>query len=187
MSFQNEEGIPLVEVKEEEQAKPSYSRYLMALFAAAVLATTAYTSYEAGVSTGMQKVATPMALNKKDAEDGPSAAYHLGLPNDADGPLTNDGAKRQIVHHGFEKYKYLNGKNMAGRFAIPGHGMAQDGKNYLFTLISWLFVNFSFANINFSQIVSPILTVRFPHPSTSWLRGWPCRCYHLCQLFRLRL
>ena len=73
MTFQNEEGIPLVEVQEQEQAKPSYSRTLMAIFAAAVL------------------------------------------------------AKRQIVHHGFEKYKYLNGKNMAGRFAIPGHGMAQDG------------------------------------------------------------
>ena len=127
MTFQNEEGIPLVEVQEQEQAKPSYSRTLMAIFAAAVLAATAYTSYEAGVSTGMQRVTTPMAMNKKDAEDGPSSAYHLGLPNDADGPLTNDGAKRQIVHHGFEKYKYLNGKNMAGRFAIPGHGMAQDG------------------------------------------------------------
>ena len=130
MSFQNEEGIPLVEVNEVEQAKPSYSKYLMAIFAAALLATTAYTSYEAGLSAGMKKVSPVMSLNKKDAEDGPSADYHLGLPNDADGPLTNDGAKRQIVHHGFEKYKYLNGKNMAGKFAIPGHGMAQDGEYY---------------------------------------------------------
>lgn len=127
MSFQNEEGIPLVTEQETKyQAKPTYTKMLFAIFAAAILAATAYTSYEAGVSHGMKASSAPMALMKKDAEDGLSDSSHH-LPNDADGPLTNDGAKRQIVHHGFEKYKYLNGKNLAGRFATPGHGMAQDG------------------------------------------------------------
>lgn len=138
MSFQNEEGLSLVEeVAEESRKVTTYPRALSALFACAVLAATAYTSYSFGVSARVEaqpvttllkldEAAVPTTLNKHFAID--SSGEGKGpLPNDADGPLTNEGAHADIVNHHFHKFEYLNGMHMSGKFAIPGHGMAQDG------------------------------------------------------------
>ena len=130
MSFQNEEGIPLVSETEHATKTTNYPRTLLALFCAAVLAATAYTSYSFGKANGIKamnmsreddslKVVTTLKQFDGDAEH---------LPNDADGPLTNDGALRSIVHHNFGKYKYLEGKQFDAKFKSAGHGYALDGK-----------------------------------------------------------
>ena len=81
MSFQNEEGLPLVEeVAEESRKVTTYPRALSALFACAVLAATAYTSYSFGVSARVEaqpvttllkldEAAVPTTLNKHFAID----------------------------------------------------------------------------------------------------------------------
>jgi hypothetical protein len=66
-----------------------------------------------------------MRLNKKDIL--PFTGISAALPNDSNGPSTNEDAKKSIVHHGFEKYSYMKDAHFTSHFPSYGKGMAQDG------------------------------------------------------------
>jgi hypothetical protein len=129
MSFRDEEGQPLV--AEAEPKTTTYPRSLIALLCVAVLAATTYVSYSLGRSHALAAATQLSTINNMKATtslkqfDGEEPHSHL--PNDADGPLTNDGAIRSIVKHNFGPYEYLKGKQFDGKFKSAGHGYSLNG------------------------------------------------------------
>lgn len=128
-TFQNEEGIPLVEegLQQEQPEQSSISlgkKAALAVVAMGVLAGTAYVSFMYGVNNGMKAAASPMAMNKKTLF--PFTGVHEPLPNDSNGPSTNEDALKSVVSGKLDKYGYLKDKHFEGEFSSYGHGMAQD-------------------------------------------------------------
>ena len=127
-AFQNEEGIPLVDEGHQEspdQASTSVGKKAaFAVVALGVLAATAYVSFLRGVSDGMTIIKAPMEMNKKTSL--PFTGIQEPLPNDSNGPSTNEDALHSIKSHNFHKYGYMEGKVLEGEFMSYGHGMAQD-------------------------------------------------------------
>ncbi len=135
MFSDTEEGKPLVEEIKEVQRSSIQGKTFLAIVSLAVLAATAYASFNYGVRNGLRASVTNLSI--KDSMKNslglekktwfPFTGLKEPLPNDANGPSTNDDAKKSIKHHGFEKYAYLKDKMMEGEFSSYGHGMAQDG------------------------------------------------------------
>ena len=128
-AFQNEEGTPLVaEELQQDSSSPVLSigkKAILAVVAMGVLAATAYSSFQYGVNNGMQALrAGPMKMNKETLF--PFTGVHEPLPNDANGPMTNEDAIKSIKSHKFDKYEYMKDKILDGEFYSYGHGMAQD-------------------------------------------------------------
>jgi len=127
-TFQNEEGIPLVEEgQREEPQQSSHSlgkKVVFAVVAMGILAATAYASFMYGVNDGMKAASVPMEMNKKDLF--PFTDVHEPLPNDSNGPSTNADAIASIKSHKLDKYGYMKDKHLEGEFLSYGHGMAQD-------------------------------------------------------------
>jgi len=128
-AFQNEEGTPLVaEEPQQDSSSPVISvgkKAMLAVVAMGVLAATAYSSFQYGVNNGMQALrAGPMKMNKETRF--PFSGVHEPLPNDSNGPMTNEGAIKSIKSHKLDKYEYMKDKVLDGEFYSYGHGMAQD-------------------------------------------------------------
>jgi len=127
-AFQNEEGIPLVDEGHQEptnQASTSVGKKAaIAVVALGVLAATAYVSFLRGVNDGMAIIKAPMEMNKKTLF--PFTGIQEPLPNDSNGPSTNEDALKSIKSHNFHKYGYMEGKVLEGEFMSYGHGMSQD-------------------------------------------------------------
>lgn len=127
-AFQNEEGIPLVEEGHQEppnQASTSIGKKaVFAVVTLGILAATAYVSFMYGVNDGMNVIKGPMAMNKKTLF--PFTGIQEPLPNDSNGPSTNEDALKSIKSQNLHKYEYMKDKTFEGDFMSYGHGMAQD-------------------------------------------------------------